>query len=296
MVNIGDDVMTMRLMLRRWRWWACFALGLTLQTAGAAERCQILDNLYEPIYRINTGLMPSSRVQGHGKTTIMELDADWEMGFIRNVFRGEMDIHARIRNSLFIGSAEIGLPSQTTSLALDAGWTLRYGQGQALQVRAMPGLYGDLNALDSRGFYVPFSLALIQAFHPDLSGVAGLEVRPGFDRTLMPIVGLKWEPFNWLGIEPRLPRSRITWFATPEWSAYAAFEWRNLSYALSDARRMITLQDFRTYGGLAHRLSDRMELSLEVGRALGREVKFRRGERYDVASVVFARVGVGGPF
>lgn len=273
----------------------CF-ICLALRTAGAVERCQILDNLYEPIYRVNAGLIPRSRVQGRGSTTVAELDADWEMGFIRNVFRGEMDIHARTRNSFFIGSGDIDLPSQTTSLALDAGWTLRYGQGKAFQLRAVPGLYGDSNSLDGRGFYVPFSLALIRAFHPDLSGVAGLEVRPGFYRTLMPIIGFKWEPFPWLGIEPRLPHSRITVFATPEWSAYAAFEWRSRTYALSDARRKIALQDFRTYGGLAHRLSDRMELSLEVGRVFGREAKFRRGGGYDIEPVVFARVGFGGPF
>ncbi len=276
---------------------ALLALTLAIPAAFAGDRCQILDNLYDPIYRVQAGLLPRSRTDAGGSTTVLELDADWEMGFFRLPW-GEADLYTRMRNSFFIGSGGMNLPSQATALALDVGWTMRFGDGKALQLRARPGLYADGSTLDSRGWHTPFSCSVIQSFYRNLSGIVGLDVRPGFDRTLMPIVGLKWEPFHWLGIEPRLPQSRIVWFVTPEWSAYGSFAWRNDSYALHDERRMMTIQDFRIVGGVSHRVSHQMELSVDVGRVFSREVKYRRpdSERHEVSQTLFARIGVGGPF
>jgi hypothetical protein len=263
---------------------------------GDTARCQILDNLYEPVYRFRLGAAPRSRFGGRGRSSLIELDADWEMGYLRHVFGGEMDIHSRMRNVVFPDPARIALPLHMMALALDAGWTVRLGEGRALQFRGKPGLYGNFDTLNYDGFFAPFSFCFLKAFHRDLSGEAGLEIRPGFGHAVVPILGFKWEPFPWLGLEPRIPRSRITWFAAPEWSVYLAYEWRSDSYALDDARRMATLTDHRLYGGIGHRLSDRMEISLEAGRLRERKLKFKKGGSYDVQSATFMRIGIGGPF
>ena len=110
---------------------------------GERPYCQILDNPSEPLYRIRLGYVSESDVEDGGSTSLIELEADWEFAYFRNVMRGDVDCDLMLDTVLFMDSAGIDLPNQATVLALDAGWVARSG-GTAFALRTQPGVYSDL--------------------------------------------------------------------------------------------------------------------------------------------------------
>jgi hypothetical protein len=130
-------------------------------------------------------------------------------------------------------------------------------------------------------------------------------MRPGFDRSIMPLVGLTWAVRDDIRLEAQLPESRLSYFFRDDWYAHAGFEWRNLSYRLREKgfydRDMITVEDFRLSCGLTHRFSDELRLTAETGSAFSRSVEFKDpadslDSGVDVEDAVFLRVTLGGPF
>jgi len=267
--------------------------------------CQILDTMPEPVYRIGLGYVPESRFKGYGKTDFLEIDGDWAFAYYRDVFCGDIDLNLRFDAMVLFGSAGLQLPDQVGKIALDAGWTWRSREGTAAQIRLLPGLYSDLEEIDAEAFSLPFSLALIRAFNPCLSGIAGVEIRPDFDRIVMPLVGIEWEIWEAVRLEARLPESRLVYFVTQDWSTYLGFEWQSMSYALRKQgwydRKLITFEDFRIWWGLAHFISDELQLIGEVGSTFERSVEFE-GEILDldndvhISKATFVRFALSGPF
>ena len=161
---------------------ACAALGAAESTwmDGTGGHCQVLDDVTEPVYEIGMTYVPASQFGDEGDSAFLEFDTDWEFAYFRNVLWGEMDLHLKVRNIMFMGSARIDLPDEVAMLALDVGWTARYRNGVSLQLRATPGYYCDLEQIGPDGLFVPFSCSLIRAFTPEVSGIVGAEVRFGF--------------------------------------------------------------------------------------------------------------------
>jgi hypothetical protein len=267
--------------------------------------CQILDAASAPMHEAEITLLPDSRFGDYGKSTMLELQGHLEFAYFRDIAGGNVDVDLRVLATLFYGSAGLQLPDQLAQIAADAGWTRRCENGLAFQVRAAPGVYSDIEKIALDVLFMPVSCAIIRAFSPELSGKVGLQMRPGFDRTIMPLVGVTWEPREDILLEAHLPRSRLLYFMQDDMYAHAGLEWNNTSYRLREKgsydRDMVTLEDFRLSFGLTRRMSDELSLTGEIGRAFDRRIRFKESadsldDDMSIRSALFLGITLGGPF
>ena len=272
---------------------------------GPEARCQILDNPAKPIYRAGLSMIPESRFEGYGDSSATEIDIDWYFAELMDIGYGDVDLNAVFKLTIWGGSAGVQMPDQLLQLALDTGWTWRYENGMGFQVRAMPGVYSDMEKISSDMFYLPFSFAIIHAFDASLSGILGAQIRPSFNRVVMPLVGVEWQVNDEWRLQIRVPESRVTWYAGPGWNMHAGFDWNDTTYSLREKgdfnRGELTVEDTRLYVGTTYRLSDQIELTGDIGSIFARSVTFEDdahsfdGE-IDVGSDLFLRFGIIGPF
>jgi len=266
--------------------------------------CQILDEPTEPQYRVSLAYVASSGYEGYGRSSQLECDGMFKMGYFRDVAYGTAELTGRFKGFVFPDSVGIELPDQLLKLAVDGSWTWRYVNELSLQIRAEPGIYADLEGISLDTLFIPLGCRLIRTFNPDISGVVGLDVRPGFGREIMPLVGVEWSPLDEVHVRAMLPDSRVL-FSFPDWSAYVGFDWQNLSYRMRESgpysRDLITLEDYRLYGGITGWIGPDIHVFGELGKVFNRSVEFEDGpsggeESVDVESARVFRVGVGGPF
>ena len=288
------------------------SMPIVLQAAAWPEttetQCQILDQSLDPLYEVNLAYVAESRFEEYGESALLEIDADWSLAYFRNILKGDIDLDLDLGCSMFVNSADLQLPDQVVAVVIDTGWTWRYVDGRAFQLRVMPGIYSDFEEVDGDMFSMPLSGAMIKSFNPRLSGILGLQYRPGFERKVMPVVGVDWEMADYLRLEAGLPESRLAYFAGRDWTTYLGLDWRSTSFALREKgsfnRKQITLEDFRIYWGLTYRVSDELYVKGELGRAVSRSIQFKEVQEedpnildeIDIGSATFVRFGLTGPF
>jgi hypothetical protein len=279
-------------------------LTITCSMASAkqnAKECQILDALPESVYEFDFEYIPSSDVEDLGKTDIIGVNADWSFAYFRAGAVGDIDLNLRAASTIFHNSVNGVFPSQVAKVALDAGWALRFDKGFAFQMRAAPGVYSDFNNLSSDSLSYPFSVALIRAYDPGLSAMAGLEIRPDFNLPVMPLFGVVWTINDYLKLDARCPRSKLTFYPASGWNTYLALDWINTTYDVSgDADRM-TMDYFKAYFGVAHQISNQALVRAEFGTIFERSAKYEnldsdRTWEVDIDRAFFFRLGMGAAF
>lgn len=270
-----------------------------------SEYCQILDDPSIPLYDLSFAYVPLSDFGDYGRSETLEIELEWALAYFRDVAKSDLALGLNWRTRIFPGSTRLQLPDQLTSLAVDSVMTWRYDTGQALQVSASPGIYSDGEEFGSAMFLIPFSCSMIRAFDRSLSVQAGLELRPGFERTVMPLINVKCELDDFWLIEAGLPSTKVSYLIDSEWSAYGGLDWESTTFALREKsqydRESATVEDFRIYGGTTYQVSDQCRVSLEGGILFGRSIEFERevdelDRDIDIDSSVFIRFAVGGPF
>lgn len=281
------------------------ASGDALAGGTSSVSSPILDDMSEPLYEMGVAYIPEQNFESYGDSAVLEIDANWEVAYFRDILMGDIELDVRIESDIFMDSTRLQLPNQVAVLAMDTAWTCRRADGTALRLGLMPGVYSDLEEIDGNVLYMPFSFALIRSFTPDLAGIAGFDARLGFDRVFMPIIGLTWNPADRIKVKAQLPESRVQVYLNRAWSTELGLAWQNMSYSLREKgdynRDQITLQDLRFYWGLTHRMLDDVQVSLQVGSVFGRQVDFDEaveGVEEDVEpdNAYFLRVALGGVF
>ena len=267
--------------------------------------CQILDGSSDSVYSLGLAFVPESRLSGHDEMRIAEFDGACELGYFRDVWLGDIDVSLDLDGKVFFSSGGIQLPDQLVVLAADVGWTWRYVNGSALQVRAAPGIYSDIEELSFRSFDMPLSAAGVMTFNPYISATVGLQLRPGFERIFMPIVGLVWGPADWLRVEATLPEAKAICHWNDVWSTYVGWAWESMTYTIREKgdfdRKKMTMENYRTTIGASYAVSDALRVIGEIGALSERTIEFERRapgmeNEIDVHSATFVRVGIGGPF
>jgi hypothetical protein len=221
----------------------------------------------------------------------------------RDVLRGDIGLDLRPHMFFFPGDADWSdMPSVLLALPLELRWTWRYLNGISFQTGARPGIYSDLDELEGKMFGCPFHLAWHGVVTPRFSWMAGAEVRLGWDMPVMPLAGLAWEPSDLWHIELALPRTRAELLLEPV-VAFATFEWRNMTYAMSGAGGKsdeITTEDLLLSGGLEWRSRADWRLAAEIGLLTCRTLTFEGGKegKYDLEpdTTPFLRLSYGGSF
>ncbi len=268
------------------------------------QTCQILDGSAQPTFRIGFDYVADADVEGFGETGLAAWDARWEAGYFHDVLMGDIDIGIMGRYRMLTDSAGMQLPDQLAVLAADVGWTWRYVNATALQLRAQPGVYSDMERIDFNAVHVPFSAAGVFRLLDSLSAIAGVSVRLGFERVFMPICGFAWEPIPEVRVAAMLPESRVDVHWTRDWSTHARLAWESESYRLDEKgdfdRERITLEDYRGALGATRRITDEMYVVGEAGMSFERTIEFQHSDglarQADIDPAVFLRIAVAGPF
>ncbi|OVE75171.1 hypothetical protein BVX97_05650 [bacterium E08(2017)] len=266
----------------------------------------ILDNPIYPSYTVDLGYIEESTVDGGDATGMLEFEAKWrDVLYFRDVLSGDLAVGFDLDMLIFTDSADIDLPGQAVALAADIGWTWRYVSGDAFGISLSPGLYSDIEEIAGRAFFVPFSGVYYKAFHSDIAGVLGLQVRPRFERVFFPVVGIDWIMHDNVRLMLMLPESRLTIYIDNRWSIHGGYEWRSLSYATREAgnydRTLLTYEDSKYSVGLTYKMSDELQITGEGGTCFSRMLEFDKPgggipAELDVEKASFVRVGIGGPF
>lgn len=271
----------------------------------SAPVCQILDRPSEPVYRLALGYVPKCDFEGYDDSHMLDLDAEMDWAYFHDVWMGDIDTRFVFDGQLLLSSAGLQLPDQLVALAVDTRWTWRYVNGSALQVRAAPGIYSDIEELAFRSFNMPFSVAGIKTFNPEFSAIVGMELRPAFERFFMPIAGVVWSPADWLRVEATVPEAKAICHVNSLLSAYVGWAWESISYNIREKgdydRERIAFETYRTSLGVSYVVSRDLRVVGELGTLTERSVKFKRvsdsmDDDIDIDDAVYGRVGIAGPF
>jgi|GEM_PF-1087373 len=279
--------------------------GGSAPSGGGSYKNQILDAADKPAYDAKMGYILPADFGRHGSSGVMELQGDWEFAYFRDVLSADVDLNLLLRSYLFTSGTDLHLPNQVTALALDAGATWRFEDATGLQFRGKPGFYSDMGGL-ADGLNMPVSLAVVKAFNNELSGLAGLEWRPGFDRPIMPLLTMEMLIQDTVRLRLGVPENRITYYAAPDFAVYAGLDWENTTFALSDSvdgvdRKSLTLDDYRYYVGGSYQMPGQVRLIGELGQVYDRNVTIkydgaRKDDDVDADAALFVRFGLLGMF
>jgi hypothetical protein len=183
-----------------------------------------------------------------------------------------------------------------------------------LRLRVSPELRCENSGINGEALFVPSSLIWTWPFDRSASTLLGLAVRPGYRRTVHPLIGVEWEAAPTVRVRVGFPETKLLWLARPEWRAYAGLNWRSDTYDLNDESRYgrdaLTVEDYRLAAGVSHSLSEQLQVFAEIGGFLKRDYLFEGGQREygegseagEVSSSVeadrklYLRVGLAGPF
>ncbi len=261
------------------------------------EYCQILDRLDEPIWQAYAGVVGKSRVEGFRDTGMIEAGGHFGLLYFRTGF-GEFDLRAAIDSVFFTRSADIDLPHHVSAARLDLRYVMRLQDGYALRLGFEPGLYSEIEHASTDHLFYPFSLHGIRAFTPELSGLAGLNFYPGFDRLVDPRVGVRWAPSDYLMFDVFYPQTEIVFRPNFDWALRAGVEFREyLEYHLknTDDRRRLMMDETRIYLGVDRLITQDLQWMVRIGRLVNRSIDFRRFEQEkDLDDAYFVRIGIGG--
>jgi len=206
----------------------------------------------------------------------LDLEAHFDLWQFRNILEGDIDISTTPKLTYVIGDGGYynAIPSFLIAAGLDANWIWRYVNGWSFEIGAAPGIYSDIEAIDVGMFGLPFHGCFYYAFEPQLSFKAGLEIRPGWDQVVMPILGVGWQPADNLILELALPRSIASW-KVDGFGLFGQIEWRNMTYNMSGDGNdpdSMTFEDWLVGGGGSFDFSSTVRLQAELGCAFGRSI------------------------
>lgn len=284
-------------------WMLATVCGAALAGAAVAEEqypyCQILDRVDEPAWQAHVGYVGQARVRDpHGQDVSMLNFKGGGGLYYWRTDAGDVDLSGAYDFTAFDGSGGVDLPNQVAALRLDAAYTWRQWDGSAVKVDLYPGVYSDLEDIGFDDLYMPFQVLGIQAFNPQLSGVFGVAIYPGFARSFDPRFGVRYAVSDELSVDLMYPESRVTYHPAAQWDVYAGLRNNPVAeYSLEDGdpRDAFQYDEARMYVGVNAPVNDLMRVMAQLGWTISRSVDFDRVQpARDVEDAFFVSLGVGG--
>ncbi|HMP75886.1 MAG TPA: hypothetical protein PKE12_06285 [Kiritimatiellia bacterium] len=277
-------------------------MTLTAATIAQAQRslpfCQFLDGAEAPSWEAHVSHTTDARVEAPEGRDV----AIWSVGgggglYYWRTGSGELDLTGAYDLRAFDGSGGIALPDYAAALRLNAAFVMRNWDGSALRITAMPGIYSDLEDISFEDLGLPVEVAGIQAFNPQVSGLIGVALYPGFIRAFDPRFGIRYAPDETLRVDLMYPESRVI-FRPAAVELYAGLRHdavNEFRLEEDDSRRRMALRETRAFTGVAWLLNDVLRMSVELGYAFNREVDFdKNAPGRDLEEAWQVRLGIGG--
>jgi len=273
-------------------------------SAGDASRARLSPAL-DTGYVLGLTQIEDSAFEDHGESGILVFDAEWAAAYFMDaLFGGDVELDFVLAASFISDSTALDLPDQLLQLVADVAITWRYEGESELRATFAPGYYTDMKELGLDGMFFPFSLVFATPLSLKIAGVIGAQVRPEFERAVLPVVGVDWAISEHAELQLQLPQSQLTWYAARNLILYAALEWKSESFALEKDgavdRKMITFESLDMEAGILFKLNDEMRIALVVGESSDREVEFEKDEGLprvsDIEDGQFFKIAILGPF
>ena len=276
-------------------------LGLAGQiyAQGNYPFCQILDRTDIPPWELHAGYVTREEVSepGGDDLGIFEMKGRGGLAYYRTGY-GDFDITSQFDIFAFMGDGGIDLPDQVASLNLNGSYIRRNEQGQAMKLDVAPGIYSDIEDLSADDFFVPMTLSGIQALNPQISGLLGIAVYPGFEREFDPRFGIRWVPSDSVAIDLMYPESKVTISPALGWDVYAGVKIHSFAqYQLEedDEREALTYEETRFYVGLNQPYTDTVRIQYQIGIVSERSLDFvHQSDEMDVDDGYFLSIGLSG--
>ncbi len=259
--------------------------------------CQILDQQDDLIWHVRGGYAEGGKVAGGANLRMLESGGGAGLFYSRTAV-GEFDLRFKADATTFVERGDLRMPDQVAAVRLDLDYVARLQDGYALRVGIAPGFYSQITHVNMDHFYYPFLLHGLYAFNPEVTGVFGFNVYPGFDRVLEPRVGVRWGISDFLLLDLFYPATEVVFRPTVGWALRAGVDFkRKTQYRLkrSDDRHSLIMKETRMYLGLDHMISPQMRFMFRIGRIVDRDLDFRRGTpARGIDDSGYIQIGIGG--
>ncbi len=272
-----------------------------------ARPCVILDGTDAPVIESRFEYFAQTGTKGKSSIWIARWYGRWEGAYFHAVGMGDIDLAVWTDYRHLQRSGGESLPDRTAgvgALALDAGWTWRYINDTALQLRMRPGLYTDFSRLSLRGLYAPVALTGIWRVSDTLSAKAGVDMRLGYQDLWVPLAGIAWEPSDWLRMDLMVPESRLAVRWSPVWRSHLVLGRWSDSYAqtsgLSQSPHRVTFKDYRVTSGVTRMINEELSITFDLGWSYDRRIRFDGGSGSDrnvyADDTLYMGISLAGPF
>jgi len=268
--------------------------------------CVILDRAAPPAIDTGFEYFASARARGHRRIETARWYGRWEGAYFHGIGLGDIDIVVGGEFRSMLRSGGNDLPDRASglgALVLDAGWTWRYVNDTALQVRARPGVYTGFERASLRGLYLPISTVGYWRLHDTLSFKGGVDVRIGYEELWVPLAGLAWEPSDRFRLDLMTPASRAEVRWSRRWRTDIGLARVSDSFALTSGKRgsprRVSFKDYRATAGVTRMINEELFMRLELGWSYDRHMRFDgRGDRETVAldDTPMLGISLAGPF
>jgi len=264
-----------------------------------ATRCPILDIRADPAYTLELGyVMPAKALDGKD-WSLLELDYHVDLFYFRDVLLGDLDWRLNFGSVVPLNGGGLRLPDQLLALSMDVRWTWRYINDSAFQVRIEPGFYTEIQSWSTESLAMPLTLTGMKTIGPSLSALAGLSLRLRFERPVMPLAGVVWQPLDYFRLEATVPAGRIIYYPSTGWACRVFWDWASMTYQLPDDdfnRGRVTMESSRLGTGVTIVLSPEFQIGADLGIVGGRKVEFQRGGANVVGWAPYLSLSMGGAF
>lgn len=287
------------------------ALAGTFNLSAAEE-----DNMYwrpyldQPMYsywQASTGFVLPA------KTNVPEWDdlGIWELsgwGYLyyqENELGGDLDIKAKVDMQVLNGFDGVSSGYPLTMARLSLRYAQRYIDGYGAQFIFEPGLYSGMEQFSGKDFAWPFGIIGTRALSPESAVQLGLNIYPGFDQVVDPVLGYRWTRGQ-IDVGPVVtldlgyPETRIEIRTTPAASFEAGIRirnWPEYQMGKDDERERVSYDETRLWFGTGLALNEAVTLNLEVGYTLDRELAFEKAaDPISIDDAGYFRIGLSGRF
>lgn len=202
------------------------------------------------------------------------------------------------------------LPDRLQAYAIHLSGSRRLNEQWTATLTLRPGLYGDLEDIDSKTFNVPLLLAASYATSRDLVWLIGLRADAYAEHPVLPLAGVRWRFAPDWSLNLTFPRAGVQWRVRPGFSLDASASVQGGTFRISEnlgtpaglatgrlANTFLDYREVRAGVGAELSVSEHTSLRLDVGTFLDREFDyFDRNYALDGDSGTYVTLGLRSRF
>jgi hypothetical protein len=251
--------------------------------------------IYDKPFTIDYIFMGPSSVQDPGTNVLIsQVGIDWRL--TRPFFRTQAAFTFRPAAEIMFLSGPGGgveLPEQLYKIAFDLQLDVPINEVLGVSVGLTPGLWSDLIVIDGADFRLPARALITYRANDSLFLAGGVIYTDNIRRNVLPGIGVIWDPTEKWHLELLIPRSRIVYRWTEDYSVYFVFERGGTTYNIRayGEDEDFEYRDYRTMLGFEYNRIPRFNLFVEAGVAFDREFRFDNQGEFDVEECFLLRAG-----